>query len=167
MVKWKVTRQELGQTSSTGRLRERISSQTLWEPLLAAWTVETGLERSQIDGSVDIKPGENVQNLNKRSRKKIIEFKGCLENWISSGWRTLVYERLTPEHERRQPSFVQFPEEGSQAQHRNTERRQAREQDGKSHLGTFDSGSWKPFQQRYQWVRTYLGLRLWKKRNLS
>ena len=80
MVKWKVTRQELGQTSSTGRLRERISSQTLWEPLLAAWTVETGLERSQIDGSVEIKPGENVQNLNKRSRKKIIEFKGCLEN---------------------------------------------------------------------------------------
>lgn len=47
---------------------------------LAGWTVETGLERSQIEGSVNIKPGENLQNLNKGSRKKIIEFKGCLEN---------------------------------------------------------------------------------------
>lgn len=166
-MRWKVTRQELGQTGSTGLLRERISSWTLWEPLLADWIVETGLERSQIEGSVDIKSGENWQNLNKGSRKKIIEFKGCLENGISSGWRTLVYEGLTAEQERRQPSFVQFPGEWSQARHRNTERGQAREQDGKSHLGTFDSGSWKTFQERYQWVRTYLGLRLWKKGNLS
>ena len=166
-MKWKVKRQELGQTGSTGRLRERISSWTFWEPLLADWTAETGLERSQIEGSVDIMPGENLQNLNKGSRKKIIEFKWCLENWISSGWRTLVYEGLTAEHERRQPSFVQFPGEWSQAWHRNTEWGQAREQDDKSHLGTFDSGSWKTFQERYQWVRTNLGLRLWKKGTLS
>lgn len=77
-----------------------------------------------------------------------------------------VHEGLTRKEVRMQPKFCLVSVKGGI--NPNTERGHVSEQHGKFHLGHFKSGApGRHSSKSVQWVGIHLGLKLWKKGNLT